>query len=362
MRRDERRASVLSSVLGLISAPIRRYQVWSGMIIAVVGATAVLAIVTAVIVTVVIGCGGTSSPPPSGSRIGPALSAAMTAADKARSPWRCGARSGPTAPDETLVVGAKRWKVTGQTAKLEGTAPITIGAIADAGAATPATIAALERLQTKLARADVIIALGGMGSTQADLEATLGAISKPGQAPVIALPGDLEAVTAQGAAIAALRSRNQLVLDGRIVRQLDLPEVTVAIVAGASHSQRLSAGADGCSYQPEDIVAAGAALVSLPTMRVLATAEAPRAIHGGEPTGDLVVMPAARTIDIALHGPVTVDASSAVSGRRAGNAVAITPGTSDAMIRFPGPRHVPSAGLLTVRGGAWTWQPVTASE
>ncbi|MGE0872894.1 MAG: hypothetical protein AB7P03_30340 [Kofleriaceae bacterium] len=306
--------------------------------------------------------GGTGGPPPAGERIGPALSAALTAADKARSPWRCGERVGSTVSAETISIGSKRWTVAGQTVAMAGTGAITIGAIADAGTATPATIAALERLHAKLARADVILALGGMGTTQPDLEATLGAIAKQGAAPVIALPGDLEDVNAQAAAIAALRSRNQVVLDGRLVRQLELPGVAVAMVPGASYAERLSAGAEGCSYRPADIAAAATALRSLPALRVLATTEAPRAAHGGEPTGDLVVTPAPGSIDIALHGPVTVDASRPSSGRRSGQGVALTPGTSDATIRFPGPRHVPSAGLLTVRAGAWTWQPVTAAE
>ena len=51
-------------------------------------------------------------------------------------------------------------------------------------------------------------------ATQSELEATFGVLVKA--APVIALPGDLEPVAAEAAAIAALRAKGSPVLDGRL--------------------------------------------------------------------------------------------------------------------------------------------------
>ena len=46
------------------------------------------------------------------------------------------------------------------------------------------------------------------------------------------------------------------------------------------------------------------------------------------------------------------------SGNRDGAAVSLSPGSSDATPRLPGPRRTPTAGVLTVHGGAWSWRPI----
>src|SRR4051812_30771010 len=83
---------------------------------------------------------------------------------------------------------------------------------------------------------------------------------------------------------------------------------------------------------------------------------APRITVDGEPAGERGLSPgAAQEIDISLHGPVRESATTARSGGRDGDAVALTPGTSDASTRLPGPRSAPTAALLTVNGKAWRW-------
>ena len=74
----------------------------------------------------------------------------------------------------------------------------------------------------KLADASVVLALGGMGTTQAELEASLGALADRAPFPVIALPGDLESATALAGAAKALRARGQIVIDGRLVHTVEL--------------------------------------------------------------------------------------------------------------------------------------------
>ncbi len=309
-------------------------------------------------------CGGGSSAVPAGAQVGPALSAALAAADQARAPWRCAAVDGPTAPDETLTVGAHTWKLTGHTmARADKASEIVIGAIADAGGSAPATLAALGRLRSKLSRADLVIVLGGMGTTQPELEATLGVLGDNAPFPLVVMPGDLEAMPALAAATKALRARGVPAIDGRLIQQIDAPGIALAMIGGASARGRVVAGDDGCTYREADATAALLGLTEKPGIRILASAEAPRSVRAGEATGELVLTAGAgHQIDVALHGPTGPGASRAISGGRDADAVALTPGAVDATPRLPGPAAAPTAGLLTVSAGSWTWKPITATE
>ena len=289
-------------------------------------------------------------------QVGKALGAALAAADHARAPWRCTGDDLPLPSDPQLP----HWKVEGHVLRLaEGDAPVTIAVVADAGGAAPATIAALGALRAKLAedRPQLVLALGGMGATQQELEATLGALATPGGAPVIALPGDLEPMPAQVAAIAALRGKGAPVLDGRLVREIEVPGATIATIPGAGARERLVASIEGCSWTADDVQKLYAALAGRPGVRIAAAAEAPRGTSHGMATGELALVPAPAQVDVVLHGPADAAPTPARSGTRDGKAIALAPGTADATTRLPDP-HVPSAGLLVVRGGSWTWRPV----
>jgi hypothetical protein len=304
-------------------------------------------------------CGGGAESVPTGERVGRGLSAALAGADHQVTPWRCAALDGPTLADETI----KGWKLAGHTLTADAKDPFTIGAIADAGGAAPATLAALGRIKTKLADADVVIALGGMGTTQAELEATLGAIADKAPYPVVVLPGDLEGTGALTAAIAAMRAKGMIVIDGRLAQRIELPGASIATIAGASSADRLVAGADGCAYRTADVPSVLAALTAKPGLRILASAEAPRITIAGEPAGELALTPGAGTeIDLVLHGPIDVAPSKNRSGGRDADAIPLTPGTADATPRLPGGLHAPSAGLLSIRGTSWTWKTVTDSK
>lgn len=301
---------------------------------------------------------------PAGSQIGPALTAAIAAAEQARAPWRCAASDGPVAAATTLPVGPHTWTIADHTLSRTGNpSEIVIGAIADAGGSAPATLAAIGRLRTKLARADLVLVLGGMGTTQAELEATLGVLGDRSTFPIVALPGDLEAMPALAAAVTALRARGVAVIDGRLIQHVELPGVSIATIGGAFARGRLVAGDDGCAYRESDVSAALLALTTRPGIRIVATAEAPRSMRGGEAVGELAVTAGAgQEIDVALHGPLGAPVSRSRSGTRTGDAEAVTPGSVDATPRLPGPATAPTAGLLTVSGQAWTWKPVTDAE
>lgn len=312
---------------------------------------------------VLVACGGGPSAVPSGAQVGPALTAALASAELVRAPWRCAANDGPVLADETLEIGTRTWKLGGHAMQRTGKGVAVIGAVADAGGASPSTVAALGRLRTKLAKADVVLALGGMGTTQPELESTLGALADGAPFAVVAFPGDLESASALAGAIKAMRARGQVVIDGRLVQRLELGTTTVGAIAGAGFRTRLVAGDDGCTYRETDVITMMQALSARPGVRILATTEAPRSTYGGEPTGELALTAGAGTeIDVALHAPTVEAASRARTGSRDGDAVALTPGTADATPRLPGPARAPTAGVLTVHGDSWAWKPIADAE
>lgn len=309
------------------------------------------------LLVLVAACGGGGSAVPTGERIGPALSAALTGSERAKAPWRCAAEDGPVLVDEAIA----GWKASGHTLVKDGKGAMTIAVIADAGGAAAPTIAALGRLRPKLAGADLVLVLGGMGTTQADLEATLGAIA--GKGLVVALPGDLEDAGELVKAVAALRTKGRAVIDGRLAQRIELPGATIATVPGAGAASRLVAGGDGCAYAAADATRAMGDLTARPGLRILATAEAPRGTVRGEATGELVLTPGAGVeVDVVIHGPADSAVTAATAGSRDAKAVALTPGSSDATPRLPGGLAAPSAGLFVIDGARWSWKPVVDRE
>lgn len=301
-------------------------------------------------------CGGGTSVP-TGERVGPALSGALAGADQEKAPWRCAAADGPVLVDETIA----GWKAAGHTLTRDGKGAVRIAVVADAGGAAAPTIAALGRLRPKLDDADLVIALGGMGTTQAELEATLGSLA--GKAPLVALPGDLEDAGALVAAASALRAKGHPVIDGRLAQRIELPGASIATVAGASSPGRLIAGGDGCAYAAADATRAMADLTARPGLRILVSSEAPRGTASGEAVGELVLTPRAGVeIDLVLHGPTEPAATPAATGGREAKAVALTPGSADATPRLPGGLSASSAALLVIDGARWSWKPVVDRE
>jgi len=237
---------------------------------------------------------------------------------------------------------------------------LAIGVVADAANASPRTIAALARLRGELEKSapDLVLTLGGMGATRTELEATLGTLGERAAWPVVALPGDLEPATEHAAAIAALRKRGVNVLDGRLVRWIELPGATIATLPGAGARERLGAADEGCQWRAEDVAALYAELTGRPGMRIMASSEAPRTTVDGEPAGELGLVPP-QPIEVALHGPVSSLPSPTRSGSRDGARTVLSPGTADAVRRLPD-AHTPSAGLLVLHAGTWSWRAVVA--
>jgi hypothetical protein len=318
-------------------------------------------IVPAVILLAAIACRDKPSTP-TAPPLGKALAALLSAADAARAPWRCAATDTPELGDQALAPG---WRLRGHALVREGAQPAqptTIAVVADAGGASPRTIASLGQLRARLDAAgpDLVVTLGGMGQSRDEIEATLGTLTGPAGWPVVALPGDLEAIPAHVAAIAALREAGRPVADGRLVRWIELGGATIGTVPGAGAVERLVAGPEGCAWTAEEVAGLYGELSTRPGLRIAAMAEAPRQLRDGEPAGELALVASeAQPIDLVLHGPLVPGPSAATRGSRGGARVALTPGTADATMRLPAP-HTPSAGLLTLRSGRWSWQPLFA--
>jgi hypothetical protein len=168
--------------------------------------------------------------------------------------------------------------------------------------------------------------------------------------PIVALPGDLEDERAQVAAIAALRDKGAFVLDGRQLRWIAMDSATLATLPGAGAQERLVAGGDGCAWRAADVAKIYDELAGKPGVRIALASEAPRA----GATGELPLVPPAG-VDVVVHGASPL--SPAKQGKRAGAQAELSPGTADASPRLPETR-APSAGLLVIRGNAWSWQPL----
>ncbi len=324
-------------------------------------------VIALVAATLVGACGDGGKPAtPSAPRLGRVLAALLGAADNMTAPWRCAALDVPPLRDEELQTDGRSWKLSGHTiARTDDDNGIVIGVVADAAGAAPRTIAALGRIRAALdaAKPDVVVTLGGMGASTDELVASLGTLSDHAAWPIVALPGDLEPMGVHLAAIAALRTRGDVVIDGRSARWITLGGATIATVPGAGASERLSAGADGCAWTADDISKLVSELSAKSGARILASAEAPRQSIDGEASGELALVTSkALPVDVVLHGPLTPRPTPAKTGVRDGSGVALSPGTADATSRLPG-AHRPSAGLLTVRGGgAWSWRPIVDAK
>jgi hypothetical protein len=302
-------------------------------------------------VIVVAACGGGKPPAVAAEHVGPALAAAIAAADSTREPWRCTAADLPSL-DAPAIPG---WQA-GDHGLTRAGDDFVVGIIADAGGAAPKTLAALGRLREKMeaAHADAVVALGGMGSDEHDLEATLGVLAAPRANkpawPVIALPGDLESQSAQTAAIAALRAHGAIVVDGRLARWLVAGTATLATVPGAASPVNRS---DGCAFTAADATRIYSELSAKAGLRIALVAGAPR---DRDQHGELALVPEP-AIDVVVHGPVRPEPSAEAHGGRDGARLRVSPGTSDATARLPETR-IPAAGVLAIHGTSWSWTPL----
>ncbi len=325
-------------------------------------------------------CGSPESTPgQAGAAAARAVVASIEAAGELRAPWRCAALAAAGAAPVTGTIGDgdgdgdgdRRWRRDGAVLRTTRTR-LVIAAVAQArGAAVD------DRLRAALADAhpDVVLALGGMGGDQAELERALGALAVPG-AVVVALPGDAEPWPALTAAVDHLAAGGAAIVDGAAVRTLDAGVAVIATLPGLAHADRLGAGADGCLHDDDDVTAALAALAAAAgdRPRLLVGPRAPQGggagptadhdrvggVHAGDPA--LAAALAGAGLTLVVHG--LADVAPVAGAAPTGGGVVVAAGSLDLAPRWDDAGR-PRGSTVTVavvddRGVRWRSLPGSA--
>jgi hypothetical protein len=294
---------------------------------------------------------------------------AIAASAAVREPFHCGDSPPPT--PQKMKLGARTLSVEGETLSIApGEHTLVLGVVSDARGATAETAAnlALVRQAFDKEKVDLVISLGGMGTSEEELAAVYRALG----APLWAIPGDRESIPAHRAALAGLAGEGRAVFDGSRVKAALAGSVLIGGLAGADSAGQLMAGADGCLYRPTDVTAIAARLAAHPGVRVWAGHAAPRqrgpgsadVALGGVHVGNLALaaaLPAARA-HLVLHGEVDQAALAPAAGRgRAienGPPVVLGTGPVEAM-PVAGTRGAPVGGgalVVRVAGRGISWK------
>ncbi|MBK9032646.1 MAG: hypothetical protein IPL61_15295 [Myxococcales bacterium] len=315
-----------------------------------------------------LGCGSSGGPPAggAGATAATALAAAVDRASTTVAPWRCATLADPAAPAPTgpdLTIGRRTWRRRGQGLTSAG-ARLTVAAVADArGATAPRWREALRE-----ADVDVVLTLGGMGTTEAELSASLGALVDPAWLTV-AIPGSAEAWPAHRAAVAALAAAGAAIVDGGAVRIIDGGGAVIATLPGEPSPARLAAATEGCVHDDADVAAIVAALragaADRPT--VLASPRAPQLGLGprtgdGVNAGDPALAAAVVELTAVIHAPLAP--APTASDRRGEGVATIAAGSLDPVPRFEadGRRWPTSVTAVTIEGRQLRWRAVTLDD
>ena len=303
-------------------------------------------------------CGSGARPSGSaGNAAAAGLVAAVEHAATTLTPWRCAIRAPSTASGE-IVAGERTWRRTGDVLTTTGRA-LTIVAVADARG----DVAAAWRERLRTAEPAVVLTLGGLGTTEGEIAASLGALVDPAWLTV-AIPGDAEAWPAHRAAVATVAATGAPVVDGAELRLLDGGVAVIATLPGAGHAARLAAGADGCVHDADDATAIVAALRTAAGDRptVLATARAPqrggpRGV-GGIPAGDPELTTIVAELTAVVHAPLAPGPTA--PGRAADAVAVIAAGSLDPVPRYAddGARAARSLTAVTIDDRAVAWRPI----
>lgn len=283
------------------------------------------------------------------------MAAAVDTAATVSEPWRCARVR--TAIGPAIVVGPRTWQRDGARLTSADDA-LTIVAVADARGAIDPRV----RERVRATAPALVIVIGGMGTSEAELTATLGALVDPAWLTV-AVPGTTEAWPGHRAAIAALAAGGAAIVDGSELRIVDAGAAVIATLPGLPYAERLAAGADGCSHDPDDVARIVAELVEVAAERptVLVGARAPqggigdvaaRGVHAGDPE----LASAAAAVGLVIHA--SIDGAPIARGQaEGGDHDAIAAGSLDPIPRYgaDGARLTPSLTVVTFdrRGRAW---------
>ena len=194
---------------------MRRARAWSALAAAIAVAGA---------------CGEASRPAVARGALGRATAEAVLAAVAAAAdeiePWRC-ARPGDTAG----LVAPPGWRLDGARLIAPEDAAPHVAVLGEARG--DATAVAGLRAALDAAPPAVVVTIGGMATTQAELTALLAPLAEGAPWLLVAVPGDREALPAHRAAVAALAARGARVVDGTRARVIDLGAIRIGTLPGA---------------------------------------------------------------------------------------------------------------------------------
>ena len=294
---------------------------------------------------------------------------AFSSAAALREPYRCAESPLPT--PQKVTVGKRTFAVAGDTLTVTPVDHmLVLGVVADARGATAETAANLAAVRAAFdkEKVELVISLGGMGTTEEELTRVYRALG----APLWAIPGDRESLPAHRAALGVLAKQGHPVFDGSRIRAVAADGVLLAALPGAASSGQLMAGPDGCLFRPVDVAAIAARLAAHGGVRVWAGHAAPRQrgpaaadlTLGGIHVGSLALaaaLPAAHA-HLVLHGEVDQAGLGAAAGQaHAGEAPIILGAGAVEAVPVAGARGAPIGGaalVVRVAGHGISWKRI----
>lgn len=247
-------------------------------------------------------------------------------------------------------------------------AALVVGVVADARGATPATLRQLAAIRKRFEAAGVelVISLGGMAEHEPALERLYGALARGARWPLVAIPGDREALPAHRAAVAQVdASGHAYVIDGSAVRLIAMDGAVVATFPGVAAASQLVAGADGCRHSGEDADRLAALLSREQGVRIWAGYAPPRqrgqdasdVARGGIHIGERGLAPAiaASGADLVVHGLVDEAALGPARGEivraRPDHTAVVAAGAAEARrVRGPDRASIHGSALIITAG------------
>jgi len=236
--------------------------------------------------------------------------------------------------------------------------------IADARHAVGESVRGLHELRDQLVKEniDLLITLGGMGATSADLEEALGALTQDAPYLLVAIPGDRESVPAHRSAVAQLAADGARIIDGSRYRKFRLGALRMATMPGLGKIANLIPGDQGCLHTEADVAALReqleawgdpALLLSYAPWRQREASASDYGI-GGVNSGERILQPLRTNnrVRAIVHGVFAPQDHSTLTGslRLGTPAPALSAGSIDVLDASP------SALLLSVAGSKLGWK------
>ena len=199
-------------------------------------------------------------PPPSdgqveGAKLATSLVQQLNSSLQLSAPFRCARVQVNLA---TPRVNGMSTSMTGATVQFEELAKkksLRFGAISDARGSEEETLAAVSTLRESFVteKVDLVLSLGGHGSSLASIQAVLSALTLDAPYLTIAIPGDRESVSAHREAVRELAKSGAKIIDGARYRVLSFGKVVVATMPGISKQANLIEGDNGCLHTVADV-------------------------------------------------------------------------------------------------------------